>query len=134
MNKKIIIAIMAMGLVITGVYTIINVSRQSNDLVAKANKNLYGKWKLDTFNHKPNSLFDSSVLDSIYLNFENDSIATLTQPNDSSQSLKYFIFNDTISIKLKESELQKFTYTLKDSLLKFRYLNDSLTFQFRQVQ
>lgn len=134
MNKKIVIAIMAIGLVIAGVYTIFNVSKESKKLVEKSKLNLYGKWKLDTFKHKPNSWFDSSVLNSIYLNFENDSLATLSQLNDSSQSLKYFISNDTVSVKLKETALQQFTYTLKDSLLKFKYLNDTLSFQFKQVQ
>lgn len=130
MNKKIVIAFVAIGLIIVGIYAIINVANKPTTIVEKTTTSLYGKWKLDTSHNQQSSFIDSTTLYATELNFENDSAATLNLGKDSLIQFAYTKTNDTLVSKNLVSKEKKFVYKWQDSLLQLRYVKDSSILHF----
>lgn len=134
MNRKIVIAVVAIGLIIAGVYAIKNVANQLTPLSEKTKVGLYGKWEVDTSQPQTKTWIDTANFSTATLSIENDSTATFEVLKQDSLSLAFVLKGDTLIGKTKAGVEQIFTYKLQDSLLSVKSLIDSSTVSFKQVK
>lgn len=133
MNKKIVIAIVAIGLLIAGIYVFKTATKTIEPLVGKEKTSLIGKWIVDTSQKQYSYWIDSNHFIPI-LHVENDSIATVNVKVDSMLNYTYTKVGDTILLKESTGNEAKFTYVLQDSLLQLKGLSDSSFINFKQLK